>query len=321
VIWGAVIVAAGRGTRFGKPKQLVELAGKPMLAWSIELFAAMPEVVDLVIVTEAEYVQAVSAVAGAVAGALQIHVAIGGAQRAESVQRGLAMLPERCAGVLVHDGARPLVEALEIRRAMRMVRPGIASLLAVPAVDTMKIATDEGRVERTLDRRSLWAAQTPQCATVRDLRRAYAEAGDLTSATDDASVLERAGIDVFVVESSPENFKVTYANDLERADAILRARAPMGEMEHEIFLVETFVEERFVDALLNEYERRGATIDGVERDLPNAVAVRAYLASERLRGFGETLHAIAGPGALYTTHLSHVAQRDADTSAGEAIPQ
>jgi hypothetical protein len=231
------------------------------------------------------------------------------------VQKGLAALPERCAGVLVHDGARPLVRALDVRKAMRLVRPGIASLLAVPAVDTMKIVDDEGRVTRTLDRRQLWAAQTPQCATVRDLRRAYHDGGDLADATDDASVLERAGIDLFVVESTHENFKITYAVDLERAASILRARAPRGEMEHEILLVETFVDEAFVDAVLTEYERRKATIDGVERDLPNAVAVRAYLPSEALRGFGEALHAIAGPGAIYTTHLSHVAERTADGAA------
>jgi 2-C-methyl-D-erythritol 4-phosphate cytidylyltransferase len=312
VIWGAVIVAAGRGTRFGKPKQFVELAGKPMLAWSVELFAAMPEVVDLVIVTEPEHFAAVREVADGRLGALRLHVVAGGAQRYESVQHGLAALPERCAAVLVHDGARPLARALETRKAMRIVRPGRASLLAVPAVDTMKIVDGEGRVTRTLDRRSLWAAQTPQCATVTDLRRAYRDAGDLAEATDDASVLERAGIDVFVVESTPENFKVTYADDLERAANVLRARAPMGAMEHEILLVETFVDDAFVDAVLTEFERRKATIDGVERDLPNAVAVRAYLPSEALRGFGEALHAIAGPGAVYTTHLSHVAERTAD---------
>ncbi len=316
MIWGAVVVAAGRGTRFGKPKQLIELAGKPMLSWSIDLFAAMPEIVDLAIVTEPEHVAAVTGLARAHEGALRVHVVGGGEQRHLSVQRGLAILPDRCAAVLVHDGARPLASAIDIRKAMRVVRPGTASFLATPSVDTMKIVDDTGRVQRTLDRRQLWAAQTPQCAMVRDLRRAYLDGGDLTAATDDASVLERAGFDVFAIESSPDNFKVTYAADAERAEAILRARAPLGAMQHEIFLVEAFVDEAFVDAVLAEFEHRDGTIDGVERDLPNAVAVRAFLASDRLRGFGETFHAIAGHGAIFTTHLSHVAAREGDALGG-----
>jgi 2-C-methyl-D-erythritol 4-phosphate cytidylyltransferase len=110
---------------------------------------------------------------------------------------------------------------------MRAVRPGVASLLAAPVVDTIKVVDGERKVIRTLDRTTLWAAQTPQFATARDYRRAHAEAVryDWPRATDDAALLERAGFDVVVVESSPENIKVTHPADLARAETIVRERA------------------------------------------------------------------------------------------------
>ena len=92
---------------------------------------------------------------------------------------GLAALAGHCAGILVHDGARPLVRASEIRAGMRVVRPGTAALLAAPVVDTIKVVNAEGTVTRTLDRSALWAAQTPQFAAARDLRRVHTEADRL----------------------------------------------------------------------------------------------------------------------------------------------
>jgi 2-C-methyl-D-erythritol 4-phosphate cytidylyltransferase len=108
---------------------------------------------------------------------------------------------------------------------MNVVRPGHAALLALPVVDTIKVVDAAGVVEKTLDRSVLWAAQTPQFATYADLLRAH-EAGirDGVDATDDAMLLERIGIRVHVVPGSPENFKVTLAEDHARADAAMRLR-------------------------------------------------------------------------------------------------
>lgn len=226
VHWGAVIVAAGRGTRFGRPKQLIEIAGAPMLAWSIRTFAAMPEVSDIVVVTESEWLEEVAAVALEAGGAKSAATVPGGATRQISTFNGLRAMPERCDAVFVHDGARPLVRADDVRRAMAIVRAGHGSLLAAPVVDTIKVVECQtGVVERTLDRSVLWAAQTPQFATRADMLRAH-EAGvsDAVDATDDAMLLERVGVAMHVVQASPENFKVTLPHDRDRAEHALLAR-------------------------------------------------------------------------------------------------
>ncbi len=115
MIWGAVIVAAGRGTRFGRPKQMVELSGKPMIAWSIEVFASMPEISDVVVVTEAEFVEEFQAMAIPLVRSAALVVVPGGADRQASAANGIAALPEHCAGIFVHDGARPFVRAADVR--------------------------------------------------------------------------------------------------------------------------------------------------------------------------------------------------------------
>jgi 2-C-methyl-D-erythritol 4-phosphate cytidylyltransferase len=224
--WGAVIVAAGRGTRFGKPKQLIEIAGAPMLSWSIRTFAAMPEICDIVVVSEGEWLSEVAAAAAQAAGAKISAVVPGGATRQASTFEGLRALPDRCTGAFVHDGARPLIAAADVRRGMEPVRAGHASLLALPVVDTIKVVDPRTRVvSKTLDRAVLWAAQTPQFATFGDMLRAHeAGARDGVDATDDAMLLERAGVEVHVVAGSPENFKVTLPEDRLRAEHAMRAR-------------------------------------------------------------------------------------------------
>lgn len=218
--WGAVIVAAGRGTRFGRPKQLIEIAGSPMLLWSVRAFASMPEITDIIVVTEKEWLADVAAVVTGWA------VIPGGATRQASVFEGVKAVPARCDAVLVHDGARPLIAPADVRRGMAPVRPGHASLLGVPVVDTIKVVDNGGAtVTQTLDRNLLWAAQTPQFATLQDMRRAH-EAGirEGIDATDDAMLLERIGVQVHMVPGSPENFKVTLPEDRERAEHLMRAR-------------------------------------------------------------------------------------------------
>ena len=194
---------------------------------------------------------------------------------------------------------------------MRPVRPGTASLLATPVVDTVKVADADGKVTRTLDRATLWAAQTPQFATARDSApRARRSASPRpAAATDDAALLERAGLDVVIVEGSPDNFKVTLPSDLTRAEALLRERGEDGAGEEEILVVECFVDPRAVDSVLLELEARDARVDEIDRDLPGATVIRAYATNAALRGFGARLHALAGEDALFTTHLSHHAPR------------
>ncbi len=224
--WAAIVVAAGRGRRFGGPKQLVEIAAQPMLAWSLRTFAAMEEVAQLIVVTEAEWVTDVSAVVERVAGVKRWSVVCGGPTRQASTFEGIRAVQPQCTAVFVHDGARPLIRESDVRAGMEAVQPGHGSLLAIPVVDTIKrVASHSHVVAETLDRDLLWAAQTPQFAMVADLRAAH-EAGRRTQveATDDAMLLEQAGVRVHVVSGSPENFKVTVPEDRERAEQILRLR-------------------------------------------------------------------------------------------------
>lgn len=223
--FSAIVVAAGRGTRFGRPKQLVEIAGKPMLWWSLRTFAEMPEVEGIIVVTEPEWLDQVAAVAAQAAALKLRHVVRGGSTRQASTYEGLRALTDAGGGAFVHDGARPLVRAEEVRRAMQPVREGHASLLAIPVVDTIKVVNEARVVARTLDRSVLWAAQTPQFATAGDMLRAH-EAGmrDGVDATDDAMLLERIGVTVHVVPGSPENFKVTLPEDHTRAEHAMALR-------------------------------------------------------------------------------------------------
>lgn len=222
----AIVVAAGRGVRFGRSKQTVEVAGRPLAAWSIATFGEMPELEDLVIATESEHIAEFESIAQRFAPRLRTRVVTGGPSRQKSAQNALAAVPDECDAVFVHDGARPLVSAADIRTGMSMVAPGVGAVLAAPVVDTIKVVQKGARrVTRTLDRSELWAAQTPQFATVADFREAHAAAErDGVDATDDVGLLERLRMTVVIVPVSGENFKVTLPGDLERAEAVLRAR-------------------------------------------------------------------------------------------------
>ena len=225
--WAAVIVAAGRGERFGRPKQLLEVAGVPMVGWSVRTFAGMPEISDIVVATEEQWMEPMHALFEQLVPQRTVRLVCGGATRQQSVVNGLSAVPAHCTAVLVHDGARPLVLEGDVRAAMRVVAPGRGALLAQRVVDTVKLVDEKtNAVVKTLDRDRLWAAQTPQFATVTDMRRAHEHARrDGIEATDDAMLLERIGIEVMIVPSSSENFKVTLPADIARAEMLLRERA------------------------------------------------------------------------------------------------
>ena len=225
--FAAIVVAAGRGVRFGRPKQFVEIAGRPLVAWSLATFGAMSELGALVIATEAEYLADMEALAREHAPRLGAIVVRGGATRQASVENALAAVPSHCDAAFVHDGARPLVLAEDVRAGMAATEAGVGAVLAAPVIDTIKVATADGRsVARTLRRAELWAAQTPQFGTLADLRAAHERARrEGLDATDDAMVLEAAGVRVAIVRASAENFKVTLASDRVLAETILRERA------------------------------------------------------------------------------------------------
>jgi 2-C-methyl-D-erythritol 4-phosphate cytidylyltransferase len=149
----------------------------------------------------------------------------GGDTRQDSVCNGLAALPVDARSVLIHDGARCLVEPGLIDRCAAAVDGGAAVIAAAPVTDTIKRVDDQGLIQDTPDRSHLWGAQTPQGFPVEQLRQAHARArAEGWSVTDDASLFERLGWAVSVMESSPANIKITTPFDLTIAEAVLAAR-------------------------------------------------------------------------------------------------
>lgn len=231
--WGAVVVAAGSGRRLGRPKQFIELAGVPMVGWCIQTFAAMPEIAELVIATEPESIERMRSLAAQLAPKLQHRVVRGGASRQDSAREAITALGAGCEGAFVHDGARPLVTAHDVRAGMAEVRAGRASLLAEPVIDTIKkVDAHSRRVVETLERKTLWAAQTPQFAMSAELRAAHEDArNSAVAVTDDAALLERMGVEVIAVAPTSENFKVTILPDVARAESILLLRRTLRHPE------------------------------------------------------------------------------------------
>ncbi len=219
----ALIVAAGSGERLGagRPKALVELAGRPMLDWSLQALAALPEIEQVIVALP------VGAGLAEVSGEGVIGVE-GGATRSESVRCALEIAQEGDP-VLVHDAARPLLTpaiARQVLAALEADADADGAIAAAPVTDTIKRLADHGGVSETLDRSSLWAVQTPQVFRREALERALAQPADvLAEATDDAWLIERAGGRVVVVPVAGENLKVTTPLDLEIAGELLSRRA------------------------------------------------------------------------------------------------
>ena len=217
----ALIVAAGSGERLGagRPKALVQLAGRPMLQWSIDALAAMDEVSQIVV--------ALPPGTKAPVGVVGVE---GGSTRSDSVRRALAASSGAGDPVLVHDAARPLITPALARKvigALEHDRGASAAIAAAPVSDTIKRVDDELAVSETLVRSSLWAVQTPQVFRRAALKAALDVSDELlAAATDDAWLVERAGGRVIVVDAGTENLKVTTPLDLEVAALMLARHSP-----------------------------------------------------------------------------------------------
>lgn len=226
----AVIVAGGTGERFGDPrgKQFVDLCGLPLMCWSIVAFDRAPSVSGIVVVCAPDRAAQVEKdVLSRLSLKKPVTLAASGATRQASVLSGLGAVPRDQEFVAVHDAARPLVETEMIERAIATVRQDGAlagAILATRAVDTLKLV-EGATIVATPDRSFYWAAQTPQVFRRRVLLAAHkAAARDEYQGTDDASLVERMGGKVRVVESSRDNIKITVPEDLALAEAALERR-------------------------------------------------------------------------------------------------
>ncbi|MGE4559354.1 MAG: 2-C-methyl-D-erythritol 4-phosphate cytidylyltransferase [Desulfobulbus sp.] len=230
---GVVLPAGGIGSRFGHahPKQLLYLAGVPILVRTCRAFLQIPEISWLAVALPAAHYQAGIDLLRAHLSreALQrILFTVGGATRQESVRAGLRLLPPEIELVLVHDAARPLIDRATILRCLEGASHHGAVIAAVPVKDTLKSVAESGRITSTVDRSGLWQAQTPQAARRPLLEKAFDEAArNRFTGTDEASLLEAAGIEVRVVEGSERNLKVTRPEDLRVALALLQEQTTM----------------------------------------------------------------------------------------------
>jgi 2-C-methyl-D-erythritol 4-phosphate cytidylyltransferase len=228
---GVVIPAAGAGKRFKRPKAFVELAGKPLILHSIEAFASVEDVVEIVVSSRADDLERMrevlgrwsAAAAGRAAGrALPRVIAVpGGDRRQDSVWAGIRALSDRVRSILVHDAARPLISAGDIGKVIGAIRETGAAVLGYPATDSVKEERD-GRIARELARERIWLVQTPQGGTVEVLRRAFSE-GERAGieVTDEAGLLFASGAPVRLVEGCRNNLKITFPEDLALAEILL----------------------------------------------------------------------------------------------------
>ncbi len=216
----AVLVGAGRAERLGRDKLFVRLAGRPVISLAVEAFEAAGSVDEIVLVVRPDQVERVRALAGEHGWRKVAAVVPGGERRQDSVLAGLAAVgaPEF---VAVHDLARPLVTPALIDRVFAAAREFGAAVPGLPVRDTLKLVED-GLVVRTVPRAGLWATQTPQVFRLGLLKSAIDPELEVT---DDAAWLEARGIPVPVVPGDPANIKLTYPEDVEIAEALLKHRS------------------------------------------------------------------------------------------------
>lgn len=221
-----MIPAAGAGVRMGagRPKQFLLLDGRPILAVTLDAFERCRAIETVVVVVPGEAVSSCEEEIVRRYGLRKVgRVVAGGARRQDSVRLGVEACPEDCDLVVVHDGVRPLVRPELIERTAAAALKHGAAVAALPARETVKQVRDGVWVERTLDRGKLCLIQTPQAFLRADLleahRRAVQEGWE--EMPDDASLLERSGLAVRVVEGAQDNIKVTTPGDLDVARFLL----------------------------------------------------------------------------------------------------
>lgn len=221
--FGVVIAAAGQGKRMGAAdkKQFIELDGKPVLYHTVHLFTQIPEVQEIVVVTNMDDIPRTRAL-------LQdfpdIRIVAGGAERQHSVYLGLQAL-QHSGYALIHDAARPFASAEMIRRVLEKTVEMGAAIPAVPVKDTIKMVDEKRDVIQTPSRQSLWAVQTPQAFRLFDILEAHRKAEEEAFlGTDDAMLMEWLGSRVAVVEGEYTNIKLTTPEDLRIAETIIEKR-------------------------------------------------------------------------------------------------
>lgn len=227
----AIVLAAGQGSRMGTTvqKQYLEIQGKPVLYYSLNVFEESDIIDEIVLVVgEGQEAYCQTEIVDKYGFSKVSRIVLGGRERYESVYLGLAALAEDAVDyVFIHDGARPFVDEEMLNRAYQTVKKCNACVVGMPSKDTIKVVDDENVVLETPERKYLWQVQTPQVFSYELIKDAYFELMRQTDikVTDDAMVLEQVkGIPVKLVEGSYENIKITTPEDLYIAEAFLKKR-------------------------------------------------------------------------------------------------
>lgn len=222
----ALILGAGKGKRMGGrvSKQFLEIEGRPLLAYTLDKFQAHTLIDEIIVVTPKEDIDYCWQKIIYRYNFTKVNkIVSGGKERQDSVYQGLLALPEDTEWVVVHDGVRPLISAPVITDVLRAAFEKGAAIVGVPAKDTIKVVKDNFIVQETPSRKALWQIQTPQVFKKEVLVKAYQDA-QATGwvGTDDASLVERLGAPVFVVQGDYNNLKITTPEDLVYFKEMLR---------------------------------------------------------------------------------------------------
>jgi len=222
----AIIPAAGVGVRMQSqiPKPYLLLAGKPILAHTLEVFEAVREIQEITVVAHPDDLEYCREEVIAPHGFKKVlRLVPGGKERQDSVYHALkALQQEDPEIILVHDGVRPFITPEHIRRVIKAARRHGGAVMGLPAQDTLKRVNSQGEVIHTLDRKDIWQIQTPQGFQADLLWRAFVEAYSRNFyGTDEASLVEEMGQPVVVLPGDPCNIKITTPEDLQLAEALL----------------------------------------------------------------------------------------------------
>lgn len=216
-----VIVAGGKGKRFGskQPKQFLLLNKKPMFLWSVLAFKKLKQCKQIILVipeNKFKQMQIYKKQYG-------IDIVCGGKERYDSVRNGLKYIKKNIDIVAVHDGARPLVTSKIIKAVFNSAVKYGAAIAATPAKDSIKFSEKGKKIDKSVNRKNIWQAQTPQIFKTEILKKVYSKKIN-NVVTDDSQLVEQMGKTVMLVDTGYENFKVTQPIDFKLAEIVLKNR-------------------------------------------------------------------------------------------------
>lgn len=219
----AIVPAGGSGTRLGlkTKKPFVTLSGKPLLYYALKALERAGAVDEIIVAAEESQIRRVAALVKRFGFRKVKKIVAGGSTRSASVKNGLSVIAGDPDVILIHDAARPLVSVDMINDAIRLASKYGACAAAVPESDTIKLSGRSGFIKKTIDRRNVFRAQTPQAFKAALIRRAYKTLGRKPCVTDDSSILENMGMKIKILPGSYRNIKITTREDIKIAEALL----------------------------------------------------------------------------------------------------